>query len=60
MNKRKLDFLKEKCRSVKKENLETLMKEPERKVILRYLLDVDKIETEGVKMSKNRLSGEAF
>ena len=60
MNKRKLDFLKEKCRSVKKENLETLMKEPERKVILRYLLDVDKIEAEGVNMSKNRLSGEAF
>jgi len=43
MNKRKIDFIKQKCHVVKKTELSKLLENGNKKVILRYLLDPIKI-----------------
>jgi hypothetical protein len=44
MNKRKIEFIRKKCFIVKKAELHALLESPEKKVILRYLLDPLKVE----------------
>lgn len=61
MNKRKIDFLKEKCTVIRRSQLQSVMDSDEKKVILRYLLEPAEIESGGrVRMLVNTLSGEPF
>jgi len=39
MNKRKIEFIKKNCKIIKRSELDSVLNNKEKKVILRYLLD---------------------
>ena len=61
MNKRKVEFLKEKCHMIGFKDLKETMERDEKKLILRYLLDpVEVIDSHYLKLAVNGLKGEPF
>ena len=57
MNKRKIDFVKEKCTIISLKDLDATLKNDEKKVILRFLLDPIKIEKESISCVVTKLEG---
>lgn len=61
MNKRKVEFLKEKCHLIRFKDLKEVMEKDEKKLILRYLLDpLEVINFHYLKLAVNGLKGEPF
>lgn len=58
MNKRKVEFLKEKCHMIRLKDLKEVIEKDEKKLILRYLLDpLEVIDSHYLKLAVNRLKG---
>lgn len=60
MNKRKVEFIKEKVTIVSAKDIPALLEEEEKKVILRYLLTPSVIQGGEMKLRRTRLEGEPF